>query len=74
MNDGSWKLWEKALALAICVTMLHTLFFGSTGVAWWGVMFPGLTGGDAAVEATAGVPEGVELRLQILDWLRTLFP
>ena len=73
MDNGNWKRWELALALALCFTLLHAFLFGSTGVAWWGVIFPGLTGDPAAVEASAAGAEGVELRLWVLDWLRSVF-
>ncbi|MBR1497685.1 MAG: hypothetical protein IJ617_08680 [Oscillospiraceae bacterium] len=67
------KRWEMALALSLCLTIFHGALFGGAGMAWWGVVFPGLTGAPEAVEAAALQGEGgPELRLWVLDWLRGL--
>ncbi|MCD8256702.1 MAG: hypothetical protein LUC40_06020 [Oscillospiraceae bacterium] len=72
------RRWEIALALSVCITLCQTF----TGAAWWGVMFPGLTGADAAEsaetakleqqEAAFGAEDGggYVVRLQVLDWIQ----
>ena len=71
-NDG-FKKWEMALALSLCVCFCHALTAGGAWMGWWGVIFPGLTEGAAAVETAGLGGEGVELRFQLLDWISSIF-
>lgn len=72
------KRWELALVLAVCLTFGHALLPGSAaGCHWWGVIFPGLTDVQPAVQEASAFPdgrggEGVVLRLRLLDWLREI--
>ena len=73
-TNGRLKRWELALALSLCLTLFHGFALGGAGVAWWGVIFPGLTNAPEAVEAAAFEEEdGIELRLWFVDWIEGLF-
>lgn len=68
------RRWELALALSLCLTLFHGLTLGGTGIAWWGVIFPGLTDAPATVETASFAQEdAVELRLWFVDWIAGLF-
>ena len=73
MKNDKLKTWELALILSVSLTLCQ-------GIAphWWGVMFPGLSPcqpGQAVAAARFAEPAGgVELRFQIVDWVRELWP
>ena len=72
MNGKKWKKWEIALALSLCITLLHGIVMpDAVGCNWWGVVFPGFTEEMAAAPAWNGGVKagGVELRLRTLDWI-----
>lgn len=82
MNESGnrFKRWELALILALCVTLCHGAVFGAQGVAWWGVIFPGLSEPVyrervETVKLDGGREDGreIEVRFRLLEWLEELF-
>ena len=82
MNErgNRFKRWEIALILALCVTLCHGAVFTAPGMAWWGVIFPGLSEPvyreDVETVKLDGGREdggGVEVRFRLLEWLEELF-
>ena len=75
-SKEAWKRWELALMLSVCITLLHGIAFGAPGVAWWGVIFPGLTAEEPTEVETAKLApaagEGVQIRFRLLDWIDEL--
>ena len=69
------KKWEIALILALGITLCSGFLFGGTECcAWWGTMYPELTGAaDAYLPASAVEgPAGVEIRFRIAEWIAAL--
>ena len=66
------KKWEIALLVAVLVTLLSGALCAPGG-AWWCVVYPELTPGEAGgvMTAAAGAENGVELRFHALEWLET---
>ena len=83
MNErgNRFKRWELALLLALCVTLCHGAAFTAPGVAWWGVIFPGLSEPAyqervETVKLDGGRESGggeVEVRFRLLEWLEGIF-
>ena len=72
-KNSKLRRWELALMLSLCITFCHGFAFGAPGMAWWGVVFPGLTGTEepspvAAAKLESGEP-GLEVRFRLLDWM-----
>ena len=70
-QEKNLRRWEIALILSLSLTLSQSIV-----PHWWGVVFPGLTpdqGQTAVAAARVGETDGgVELRFQLLDWLREL--
>ena len=68
------KKWELALILALAFTLLYGVCFGAPECcAWWGTVYPELTGdADAYLPAAALGGTGVELRFRIAEWFAAL--
>ena len=73
------KRWEIALLLSLFITLCHGAVFGAPGMAWWGVIFPGLSEPAyrekvETVKLDGGREDGreVEVRFRLLEWLDEL--
>ena len=72
-SEHSVHPWELALLLAVALTLVWGAVFGEPRCgAWWGTVYPELSVPAAAAEASALGGSKVVLRLQLLDWLRSL--
>lgn len=71
------KRWELALLLSLCVTLCHGAVSGAPGMAWWGVIFPGLSEPvyRETVKLDGEREDGreVEVRFRLLEWLEEFF-
>ena len=68
------KKWEIALILALIIALCDGLFGGTECCAWWGTMYPELTGaaGDCMPVSAISGSGGVELRFRIAEWITIL--
>ena len=68
------KKWELALILALGITLVYGFFWGGTECfAWWGTVYPELTG-TAGVYTAAAVTDGetVVIRFRIAEYIAAL--
>ena len=66
------KKWEIALAVSVCIAVGWGLLFGETRCcAWWGTVYPELTGaaGNAVPAAALRGGETVVIRFRLAEWI-----
>lgn len=68
------KKWEIALILALIIALCDGILGGTPCCAWWGTVYPELTGtaGGFVPASAAGEAVGVEIRFRIAEWLTAL--
>ena len=68
------KKWELALILALGFTLLYGVLWGGTECfAWWGTVYPELTGeAGACLPVSAAGGETVVIRFRIAEYIAAL--
>ena len=64
------KKWEIALAVSVGIAVGWGLLFGETRCcAWWGTVYPELTGSGAVPAAALHGGETVVIRFRLAEWI-----